>query len=156
MDDITRRAMFLSGGLGAAAAASLAASPAAAAEPSAAETANIKLVKDFCATWSAKGFDPGAVMPVYFAPDAHVRVLDSLPFVVGPAAIAAAFKPYLQKGERFQVQFLSVFAKGPLVVTNRIDTQVAPGQADKAMEVVGVFLVRDGKIREWTDYLIPA
>jgi limonene-1,2-epoxide hydrolase len=159
MNDVSRRSLFAGSpllGLSAVAAASLAAGPAAADEPSAAEAANIKVVKGFVATWSTKAFDPDAVTPVYFAPDAHVRVLDSLPFVVGPAAIAGAFKPYLQKGERFNVQFLQVFARGPLVVTHRIDTQVAPGQADKPMEVVGVFLVRDGKIREWTDYLIPA
>lgn len=158
MDDISRRTLFLSGGpvlggLGALAAASLAA-PAAAAEATAGEAANIQLVKDFCATWSAKDFDPDAAAKAFFAPDAHVRVLDSLPFVVGPAAIGAAFKPFLTHGERFTVKFLSVFAKGPLVVTHRIDTQVQAGQPDKAMEVVGVFLVREGRIREWTDYLV--
>lgn len=155
MTDVARRSLFLSAGLAAGLGAVAAAQPAAA-EPSAAEAANIRLVKDFVATWGEKGFDPDRVAPVFFAADAQVRVLDSLPFVVGPAAIAGAFKPYLQKGERFDVKFLSIFAKGPLVVTNRIDTQVAPGQADKATEVVGVFLVRDGKIREWTDYLIAA
>ena len=159
MDDITRRTMFLTagpslGGLGALAALSLA-GPAAAAEETTGEAANTKLVKGFCGTWSAKDFDPDAAAKAYFAPDAHVRVLDSQPFVVGPAAIAGAFKPFLTHGERFTVKFLSVFAKGPLVVTHRIDTQVQAGQPDKPMEVVGVFLVREGRIHEWTDYLIP-
>ena len=152
MEALTRRAVFLAGALGVAATA--AAGPGLAAEPTAAEAANVKVVKDLCATWSAKDFDPDAVAKAYFAPDASVRVLDSMPFAVGPAAIAAAFRPFVQHGERFKVQFLDVFARGPLVVTHRIDTQVAPGQADKAMEVVGVFLVRDGRIKEWTDYLV--
>lgn len=153
MTELSRRAAFLTGVLGAAAATGLAA-PAAAAEPTVAETANVKVVKDFCATWSAKDFDPDAAAQAYFAPDAHVRVLDTMPFVVGPAAIGAAFKPFLQHGERFKVRYLDVFARGPVVVAHRIDTQVAPGQADKSMEMVGVFLVRDGRIKEWTDYLV--
>jgi limonene-1,2-epoxide hydrolase len=151
MDHVTRRAALLAGALGAAAAGL--AGPAGAAELTAAERANVKLVKDFCATWGARDFDPDASAAAYFAPAANVRVLDTLPFVVGPAAIGAAFKPFLQHGERFQVKFLDVYAKGPLVVTHRIDTQVAPGQADKDMEMVGVFLVRGGRIKEWTDYL---
>jgi limonene-1,2-epoxide hydrolase len=153
MEVLTRRTAFLAGALGVAAAAG-GAGQAAAAEPTAAEAANVKVVKDFCATWGAKDFDPDASARAYFTPDASVRVLDTMPFVVGPAAIGAAFKPFLQHGERFKVQFLDVYAKGPLVVTHRIDTQVAPGQADKAMEMVGVFLVRDGRIKEWTDYLV--
>ena len=153
MDDITRRTLFLAGGAGALAAASLGA-PAAAAELTPGEAANRKLVEDFCGTWGASDFDPDKVAAAYFAPDASVRMLDTMPFVVGPAAIAATFKPFLQHGERFAVKFLSVFARGPLVVTHRIDTQVARGQADKTMEVVGVFLVRGGRIKEWTDYLI--
>lgn len=157
MDDITRRSMFLAAGsgLGALAAVGLAAPAMAAEEQTPGEAANVKLVKDFCGTWSAKDFDPDVAAKAYFTPDAHVRVLDSQPFVVGPAAIAAAFKPFLTHGERFSVKFLSVFAKGPLVVTHRIDTQVQAGQPDKPMEVVGVFLVNQGRIKEWTDYLIP-
>lgn len=155
MEDLTRRAAFLTGALGAAALAGLAGS-ASAAELTGAEAANVKVVKDFCATWGAKDFDPDASAKTYFTPDASVRVLDTMPFVVGPAAIGAAFKPFLQHGERFKVEFLDVYAKGPLVVTHRIDTQVAPGQADKPMELVGVFLVRGGRIKEWSDYLVGA
>lgn len=151
MDEVTRRTALLAGALGAAAAGL--GGPAAAAELTAAESANVKVVKGFCATWGAQDFDPDAAAAAYFTPDASVRVLDTLPFVVGPAAIGAAFKPFLQHGERFQVKFLDVYAKGPLVVTHRIDTQVAPGQADKDIEMVGVFLVRGGRIKEWTDYL---
>jgi limonene-1,2-epoxide hydrolase len=156
MEALTRRTAFLAGALGAAATGMMAPAASAAPEPTGAEAANVKVVKDFCATWSATDFDPDASVRTYFAPDASVRVLDTMPFVVGQAAIGAAFKPFLQHGERFKVQFLDVYTKGPLVVAHRIDTQVAPGQADKAMELVGVFLVRQGRIKEWTDYLVSA
>lgn len=161
--DVTRRRLFASGGLGLAAAA-IQTDAASAAPPNAAsrsagplsagEAANLRRVQDFCRTWSAPDFDPDKVMAAYLAPQAAVRVIDSQPFVVGPAAVAAAFKPFLTHGERFAVKFLSVFARGPLVVTQRIDTQITPGQPDKAMEVVGVFLLRGGQIQEWTDYIV--
>ena len=156
--DTSRRGLMLGGGLGAFALAGLAttaqATPAAGATLTPAEAANLKLVQDFIATWGAADFDPDKVMPVYLASDGRVRVLQDQPFVTGPAAVAAAFKPYLQHGERFKVKFLDVFARGPLVTTHRIDTQVAPGKPDVKMEVLGVFLLKDGKIQEWTDYLV--
>jgi limonene-1,2-epoxide hydrolase len=113
-----------------------------------------QLVQDFVATWSAKDFDPDKVTQTYLADDASVRVLDSLPFVVGPAAVAAAFKPFIKNGERFKVKFLATFATGPIVVTHRIDTQVLAGKPVQTFEVVGVFLIKGRKIKEWTDYLV--
>jgi limonene-1,2-epoxide hydrolase len=151
--DNTRRGLFVGGTLGALAVAGLATS-AQAAPLTPGEAANLKLVQDFIATWGAGEFDPEKVMPVYLASDGRVRIAQDQPFVVGPAAAAAAFRPFLQHGERFKVQFLDVFARGPLVTTHRIDTQVTPGKPDVRMEVVGFFLMKDGKIQEWSDFLV--
>lgn len=150
MDEITRRRLFAAGALGAAAAAG----PASAAALTALEAANLKQVQDFCATWSAADFDPDTALAAYLAPDARVRVIDSQPFVTGPAAAAAAFKAFMPNGERVKVKYLSTLARGPLVVTQRIDTMLTPGKPDQDFEVVGVFLLKDGKIREWTDYVV--
>jgi limonene-1,2-epoxide hydrolase len=151
--DATRRTLLVGGGLGALAIVGFA-GEAEAAPLTPGEAANLKLVQDFCQTWGAADFDPDKVMPVYLASDGRVRVLQDQPFVVGPAATAAAFKPYLQHGERFKVKFLDVFARGPLVTTHRIDTVVTPGKPDQNMEIFGVFLLKDGKIQEWNDYIV--
>jgi limonene-1,2-epoxide hydrolase len=148
----TRRTLFAAaGGLAALAAAGDAAAEVPASE---AEAANIRLVKDFCATWAAPNFDADAVMAAYLAADCHVRPVDSQPFVSGPAAVAAAFKQMSPNGERYRADFQSIFARGPIVVTDRIDTQLNGAKAGQKFAVVGVFYVRDGKIREWTDYLV--
>jgi limonene-1,2-epoxide hydrolase len=110
------------------------------------ETANLKLVQDFCRSWGAADFDPAKVMPTYIAADGRARVMQDQPFIQGPTALAEAFKPYLAHGERFRVKFLDVFARGPLVTTHRIDTVVTPGKPDQNVEVLGVFLLKDGKL----------
>jgi limonene-1,2-epoxide hydrolase len=150
---ISRRGLFAAGGLAGFAAV---APPAAAAAdaPSAGEQANLALVEAFLASWPAPDFDPDKVMATYLAPDCSVRVIDSQPFLHGPAAVAAAFKAYAPHGERFKADVLSSYARGPIVVTQRIDTQVTAGKAGPTFPVVGVFLVKDGMIKEWTDYVV--
>ena len=152
--DIARRGVLAGAGLSAFALAGAATTAQAAVTMTPAEAANLKLVQDFCLTWGAADFDPDKVMPVYLAADGKVRVLADQPFVTGPAAVAASFKPYLQHGERFKVKFLDTFARGPLVTTHRIDTVVAPGKPDQAMEIFGYFLLKGGKIQEWTDFIV--
>lgn len=149
--DFTRRGAFALAGLGAAA---LTATGAAAAAKSEGEKANLKLVQDMCKTWKEPGFDADQVFGRYLAPDSSVRLVDSQPFLNGASAVAAAFKTYTPNGERFKVKFLETYAKGPIVVTHRIDTMFGGGKPEQNFEVVGVFLVKDGKIKEWTDYLL--
>jgi limonene-1,2-epoxide hydrolase len=43
-------------------------------------------------------------------------------------------------------------ATGPLVVTRRTDVVLVPGKPNAVYEIAGVFLVKNGKIREWVDY----
>jgi limonene-1,2-epoxide hydrolase len=119
-----------------------------------AEKSNVQVVESFCRTWGAADFDPDKVMKFYLTDNSSVRAIQSLPPAIGPAAAAAAFKPYLTHGERYKVKFLSVYAKGPIVVTHRIDTTVTPGKPDQKSQVVGVFYLDKGKIKEWTDYVV--
>jgi limonene-1,2-epoxide hydrolase len=150
--DEERRNLMI-GGAGLLALAGLA-DGAQAAAPSASEAANLKLAKDFCDSWGKPGFDPDKAMPAFIAADAHVRVIDSQPAVVGPQAVADAFRPYAQKGDRFLVEYIETFVRGPLVMLSRIDTQVSKGQPDQKFPVVGVFVIRGGKIHEWTDFVV--
>ena len=152
--DAARRGLMIGAGLATFAAAGLASGQAAAAPQTPAEAANLKLVQDFVRTWGEADFDPDKVLPVYLAADGRVRMTQDMPWATGPAAVAASFKPFLKNGERYPVKFLDVFARGPLVATHRIDTVLTPGKPDQSMEVYGVFLLKDGKIQEWSDYLV--
>jgi limonene-1,2-epoxide hydrolase len=159
MDDATeglsRRTLFAAGGLGALALAGLAsAAEADTAAPAAGpEKANEKIVDDFIKTWSAKDFDADKVCATFLADDASVRMVEDKPPLVGPAAVAAGFKSFTTDGSRVKVKILQTFAKGPVVVNSRVDTLVAAGKPDQAFKVAGVFVVKNGKIKEWTDYL---
>ena len=54
---------------------------------------------------------------------------------------------------RMMEEMLEIFAKGPVVVTSRVDTVKAPGKPDQVYKIAGVFIVKGGKITEWTDFL---
>jgi limonene-1,2-epoxide hydrolase len=150
---IARRELFVAGG--AAALAALATSNSAgAAEPSSAEKANIALVDKFCLGWMAKDYDPDKEMPRYLADKSSVRMVEDKPPVIGPAAAAAAMKSFSVPGQVIKIEILESFAKGPVVVNSRIDTIQTPGKPDQVYKIAGVFVVKQGKIAEWTDYLV--
>lgn len=138
---ITRRSLF------AAAAIVALAGPALAGE-SATEKANIKVVNDFIAAWNT----PDKAV-TFLSDKASVRMVEDQPAVVGPAAVGAAFKSFMTPGVSLTVKTLSTTAHGPVVLNKRVDTMKTPGKPDQAFPVAGVFIVKDGKIVEWADYL---
>jgi limonene-1,2-epoxide hydrolase len=118
------------------------------AEDSATEKANIKVVNDFIDSWS----NPDEAV-TFLAPDAAVRMIEDQPAVVGQTAIAEAFKSFMTPGVTLTVDTLETMAHGPIVMNKRIDTMKSTDKPDQVFPVVGVFVVREGKITEWTDYL---
>ena len=160
MDDsiegLTRRALFVAGGIGTLALVGLAGATEAADAPAAAgpEKANVKLVETFIKSWSAKDLDAVMHSSTFLADDASVRMEEDKPPLIGPAAYAAAFKGFVSDGSRVKVKILQTFAKGPVVVNSRVDTVVSAGKPDQVFKVAGVFVVKNGKIKEWADYLV--
>ena len=149
---IARRHLLI--GTGAAAVlASAVTGPAIAAELSADEKANSALVKSFCLGWMAKDYDADKEMAKYLAADSAVRMVEDKPPVIGPAAAAAGMKSFAVPGQSIDIKILEIFAKGPVVVTSRIDTVKTPGKPDQVYKIAGVFIVKGGKIKEWTDFL---
>jgi limonene-1,2-epoxide hydrolase len=120
----------------------------AAAEDAATENANVEVVNDFMAAWT----DPDRAV-TFLAENASVRMVEDQPPVVGRAAIAAAFKGFLTPGVTLKVETFETTARGPVVVNRRIDTMKTPDKPDQVFPVIGVFVVKNGKIIEWTDYL---
>ena len=56
-------------------------------------------------------------------------------------------------GMTLEVDTLSTTAHGPVVLNKRIDTLKTQGKPEQVFPVVGVFVVKNGKIEEWADYL---
>ena len=145
-DNLNGRTFFIAGLLCSAAVAGMAGSSTAA--ESATEMANMKVVADFIASWD----DPDKAV-TFLSAEASVRMVEDEPAVVGPAAIAAAFKGFLTPGVTLTVETLSTTAHGPVVLNKRIDTVKTPDKPDQVFPVAGVFIVKEGKIKEWADYL---
>ncbi|MEZ4334518.1 MAG: limonene-1,2-epoxide hydrolase family protein [Myxococcota bacterium] len=120
----------------------------AAAETEAEENANIGVVNAFIAAWD----DPDRAV-AFLADDASVRMVEDQPPVVGRPAVLDAFKRFMKPGVTLTVETLETTAHGPVVVNRRIDTMKTKGEPDQVFPISGVFVVKGGKIVEWTDYL---
>lgn len=142
------RRMFLASGLGVAAATGLARS-ASAAEPSAMEKANIQIVKDFCAAWPSHDLDK---ILAFFPDNGAYRMTETMEPAKGRDALTARIKTIINNVNQFEI--LDTWARGPMVVNERID-RFSNFQL-KSWHGVGVFFVKDGKIVEWYDYTIAS
>lgn len=133
--------VFVSFGLGGAARQ-------AAAEDETTENANVEIVNDFIAAWD----DPDEAVG-FLAENASVRMIEDQPPVVGRKAIAEVFKSFMKPGVTLTVETFETTSRGPVVVNRRVDTMTTPEKGAEIFPVIGVFVVKSGKIIEWTDYL---
>jgi limonene-1,2-epoxide hydrolase len=107
----------------------------------------VRLVNEFCA--SVSKLDPAA-MRRFFADDIVYRMTETRPPIAGADAVMSTYQKLEATSIEFQV--LETFASGPIVINHRIDRFVGPRPF--TWEGVGVFFVKDGKIKEWSDYTI--
>ena len=142
------RRMFLATGLGVAAATGLART-ADAAEPSATEKANMQIVKDFCAAWPSHDLEK---ILAFFPDNGAYRMTEAMEPAKGREALTARIKTIINNVSQFEI--LDTWARGPMVVNERID-RFSNFQL-KSWHGVGVFFVKDGKIVEWYDYTIAS
>ena len=142
------RRAFLAG-LGAAAAGAMFASPLEAAEQTAAEKANIQVVKDFCAAWPSHDLEK---ILGFFADNGSYRMTETMEPTKGREALIARLKMIINNVSQFEI--LDTWARGPTVINERID-RFTNFQL-KSWHGVGVFLVKDGKIVEWYDYTVSS
>ena len=125
-------------------------SEAAAAEWTEAEAANVKVVNDFCAAWSTLDLTQATA---FMTEDSVYRMTETAPPVTGHAALIAQMQPWVDTSDAIEFRILETFAKGPMVVNHRID-RFESKTRPLTWEGVGVFLVQNGKIKEWFDYTI--
>ncbi len=121
--------------------------PAMAAEPTPAEKANQALVTDFCAAFASRDMTRIAS---YLAPDCSYRITETATPAVGAAAIER-IRSYVERSSKIEFKILDSWARGPMVINERVDSFTRP-DASPAFHLVGVFFIKDGKIAEWTDY----
>ncbi len=112
----------------------------------------IEVVRRFCAAWSDN--IGAAELAAFFADDAVYHNIPLAP-VTGREAIANTFVSFIRPGapgiESIEFRVINIAANGPVVMTERVDVFKLPGKSF-AMQVMGTFEVRDGKITAWRDY----
>jgi limonene-1,2-epoxide hydrolase len=132
---------------------------AAAAEMTETERANIKVISDMVATWDmvAASNPPEAdKLKTFFADDCafRLRPTDTAP-ARGFEVVQAAIQRGTANGQKIHHELLDRFTKGPVVVMEKLNQFITP-EKTRTSHVVAVFLMKDGKIAEWTEYFISA
>ena len=105
------------------------------------------VVTEFCEAW-----ERGSVEEVlsFLAPDIVYQNVP-LPVMHGSDEAAQFLAPILRNTTKVEFIVLGIAASGEQVLTERLDRLHFPtGIVD--IPLMGIFVVRDGKIAEWRDY----
>ena len=121
--------------------------PSTAAELTPEEQANVNLVNEFCAAWSERQLDR---IMTFFTDGSAYRMTETTELADGINAVSERIQTLINNVDRFDV--LDTFARGPMVVNERID--YFSDFAIKTWHGVGVFFIKGGKIIDWYDYTI--
>ena len=108
---------------------------------------NVQIVTDFCAAVSK--LDP-VVMRPFLADDVVYRTTETAPPIIGAETVLETYRKLNATSIEFRV--LETLAAGPIVINRRVDRFVSPRSF--TWTGVGVFFVKDGRIKEWSDYTI--
>jgi len=148
--EINRRTFLSAAGVGA---ATLAGMPTLleAADWSAAEKGNVAAVSGMCRAWAAP-LDLEKIGS-FLTEDCVYRPLETAAPIKGRQAIVEALKKMLGSTSKAEFKVVQTFARGPIVFNERFDSLAMP-QRNINWHGVGVFMVRDGKIAEWSDFTI--
>jgi limonene-1,2-epoxide hydrolase len=106
-----------------------------------------EVVREFCAAWEA--MDQQRILAA-FTDDAVYHNMPMAP-AVGKDAIKALLGFVLGPASRVNFDIKHIVADGNTVLTERLDT-FQMGDKTVALEVMGTFELRDGKIAAWRDY----
>jgi limonene-1,2-epoxide hydrolase len=106
-----------------------------------------QIVRDFCAAWEA--MDQTRILDA-FTDDAVYHNIP-MPPATGKDAIKALLGFILGPAKSVKFDIKRIVADGDVVLTERVDTFLM-GDKTVALEVMGTFELRDGKIAAWRDY----
>ena len=106
-----------------------------------------QIVRDFCAAWEA--MDQQRILDA-FTDDALYHNMP-MPPASGKDAIKTLLGFILGPAKSVKFDIKKIVAEGDVVLTERVDTFLL-GDKTVALEVMGAFELRDGKIAAWRDY----
>lgn len=120
------------------------------------EKANIRVVNDFCAAFASRDLAKATSL---LGDNCAYRVSQTRPPIIGRDAVAERVKNYIDRGADFKV--LKTVVLGPIVLNERDDIfpkgfgEGAASTGPRTIRIAaGLFFVENGKIVEWTDYVI--
>jgi limonene-1,2-epoxide hydrolase len=112
------------------------------------ERENVKVVNDFLASW----YEPYKADISLLLPDGVYKTNDHTP-ALNADGLLNYLKGAMGPEDRVVVITHETFARGTLVMNSRTDIVKSPGKKDRIFEIVSHFLVKQGKIVEWTDHI---
>ncbi len=114
------------------------------------EADNLAIVVGFCEAWSS--LDLRQVV-AFMSEDAVYRMTEETPPAIGHQALIDQMQPWVDTSSAIEFRIVDSWARGPLVMNHRIDIFISDTRP-LIWEGVGTFLIRDGKIKEWSDFTI--
>ncbi len=115
------------------------------------EARNLKMMEEFCDIWST--MDQEKIMS-YFSDDIKFRMTESSPLVEGKAALAELLKQFLSARTSARFELIRHQAMGNILINERID-HFERADGKDAFHMTGLFFIKEGKIVEWWDYVMP-
>jgi limonene-1,2-epoxide hydrolase len=121
--------------------------------PTPEEERNIAVAREFNACWSDRDCDR---LLTLLDEEVAYMVYEGGPVHVGHAAVEGAVRPFLAKYERVEFEIMRIGAIGNVVSHERTEHYYGPGGSlDTRFHVVGLLVIKDGKIVLWRDYSYP-
>ncbi|MAF83622.1 MAG: nuclear transport factor 2 family protein [Gammaproteobacteria bacterium] len=117
------------------------------------ERENESIAREFNDAWSARDCNH---LLTLLADDIRYMVYEGGPEHVGTAAIERAVRPFMAKYECIEFAIKRLQVIGPVVSHERTEHYYGPdGQLDTRFEVVGLLVIKAGKVVIWRDYSLP-
>jgi ketosteroid isomerase-like protein len=108
------------------------------------------VVNAFCASWASGDVEK---LTSFMSEDCSVRLSDTQPPAKGRPAVRDVLNNLFTRIQKVEIEVTDTFAIGPTVLNDRQDYLTRDGKRTP-VRVVGFFLLKDGKITEWTDYVV--
>lgn len=119
------------------------------------ERANESLVYDFCRDWATLDND---LLLDYLAPEIEYHINEGAQVLNGHEEFTKVIGGWLETVESSEWDIYRSFTLGEMVVNERVDHFYfkEEGTPSWHLNIAGMFIVRDNKIRYWRDYPLIA
>jgi limonene-1,2-epoxide hydrolase len=116
------------------------------------EKANVAVVNEFCATFVRRDLQKAVSL---LADNATYRPTQRTAPVVGKEKVTETLEGFFTRFPEFDFKVLNTVALGPIILNERDDI-FGPSntQPARTFHAYGVFLVENGKIVEWQDFVL--